>query len=173
MYTKDNWYFYNDSRNEEEKTMKRSEMYALVMTLIPFACGFALIRMTMAALLVSICILCISCLVMERKKMTIAVSLSFLHVLVLYVFGYREAALYVTAIAVTFSCMQCAEKGYAGMILDRNLYLVAGIFYVMAAVYLMDFEGVFFVMTVYVPVLYRLFVPTVMQKRLVMHRLPH
>ena len=154
-------------------TMKRSELYALVMTLIPFACGFALIRMTFAALLVSICMAGISYLVGDRKKLTLAVMLCVLHVIVLYVFGYREVALYVTAIAVTFSCMQCAEKRYDGIVMDRNLYVVAGIFYVMAALYLMDFEGLFYVMTVYVPVLYRLFVPTVMQKRLVMHRLPH
>lgn len=150
--------------------MKRSEMHALVMTLIPFACGFALMRLTLFSMILSICIVCISCLISERGKMTASLSLSVLHVIVLFVVGYREVALYGAAAAATFSCVKCAGKRYDGMEMDRNLYIAAGIFYLLTAIYLGDYEGLSYVVTVYVPVLYRFIIPSVVHKCLVISK---
>ena len=152
--------------------MRRNEMYALVMTMVPFAAGFALLQMTLVSVILSVCMLVLSCIVTEEWKKT-TVLLTAGHMILLYIAGYREVALYVTAAAVTCSCMQCAEEGYAGLKIDRNLYMVAGVCYVLCALYIGDLEGVFYVMTLYVPVMYRLFLPTVVQKRLEMSGVTH
>ena len=152
--------------------MRRNEIYALVMTLVPFAAGFALLQMALVSIMLSICILVLSSMAMGRGKQ-IALWMSLMHMGLLYVAGYREVGLYAAAAAVTCSCMQCAEEGYAGLKIDRNLYMVAGVCYVLCALYIGDLEGVFYVMTLYVPVMYRLFLPTVVQKRLEMSRVTH
>ena len=152
--------------------MRRNEIYALVMTLVPFAAGFALLQMALVSIMLSICILVLSSMAMGRGKQ-IALWMSLMHMGLLYVVGYREVGLYAAAAAVTFSCMQCAGEGYEGLKMDRNLYVAAGICYVLCALYLHDTEGVFYVMTIYGPVMYRLFLPTVSQKRLEMSRVTH
>lgn len=152
--------------------MKRSEMYAILMTMIPFAIGFALLKMTIVALVLSCGILLLAAMVKERRN-TMAVCAALLHMGLLYGCGYREVALLVVASVVTYSCMVCAGKRYAGMVMDRNLYLVAGLFYGLIAVYFRDYEGLVYVMSIYAAVLYRLFVPAVVQKRLEMRSLSH